>query len=214
MLRKANRYLFLLELVMLVAVFLGVLLHSERSEAYNNTIPISALKGMWIARDGSGKGTIDGIAYVLKLRRGSINVEDINLDPDGRGGYCDMSCDYQWDIFDSKGKKIAELPYSYSDSLYYQNTGDNQYTYEYEYGGDKLEITILSENSCVVLETLTDVNIYGYSCSGTLKYYVDKKGTEGNTSSSGGGGCDVGIGFGLIIALGALAVLRMAKRKA
>ena len=202
MLRREKRYLFLLASVLLVTVFCGVL-YSERSEAYNNTIPLSALTGTWAVRDGSGSGTIDGNPFNVIIRKGSIKITDIRLDPDGLGGYVDESSKLIWEIYDSNWEKILESPFSSSPhSIHYENTGDNQYSATYR--GETVAVTLLSENSGKVTDSVpAGTYIDGYQVSANLTYYVDK------VSDSDGGGCgNTGVGFAGILALLAISALR------
>ena len=203
MLKKEKRPLLLLASVLLITVFWGVLLHSERTEAYNNTIPISALSGTWTVRDGSGSGTIDGNPFNLKIRSGSIKISNIHIDHDGLGGLCDVSSRLVWEVFDSHWIKLLEFPVSSSlESVYYKNTGDNQYSSTSHV--ETIVITLLSKNSGMITDNIpADTEIEEHLVSATLTYYVDK-----GSKSGSGGGCSTGTGLAGMFALLAVSCFR------
>ena len=205
MLKKMNSSVRLS--LLLVIFFASFVLSSVNEYAEGaDYISVSTLTGKWSIHNGSGTAQGWGEKYTLKLKGGGGNVIFNNASGGESSGTIVIDGGYAWDVYEN-GHKIGTeiLPTNGPEKYDFERTGDNKFKIISPYGRE-MDVTLSSDSKGSVHEYGT---YDGYDVDAT--YSISKGGGEGG---SGGGGCDTGISFGLIIALGASAVLRRAKRKA
>ena len=174
------------------------------------------LEGTW--RMGNGTGTLvieDPASEEAVTATGGMRVTISDVDENE--GTLSMSGTgrYKFAIAGGEPSEPEDITIPKNDYPYEFNDGENTYEIEIDEEDDfTLTIKLLTETTAKVKieRAVTDEGDgdgEGTTGTMTLEFNASKV-----TDSSSSGGCDTGAGFGLFLALGALAVFKRAKRKA